>query len=92
MPYADGTCRDCGWDPQPGRSRCARCLRARREHQAQVIAERLAAGLCRVCAAPAQEGSHHCRTHLAYYRARWRAVVRARRAAEGFAARMDRDS
>lgn len=41
MPYADGTCRDCGRDPQLGRSRCARCLRARRGHQAQVIAERL---------------------------------------------------
>ncbi|MCZ2439627.1 MAG: hypothetical protein LC119_05565, partial [Burkholderiales bacterium] len=60
-------------------------------HQALVIAERLAAGLCRVCGSPAQGGSHHCPAHLAYYRARWRAVARTRRAAASFASRMDRD-
>lgn len=84
MPYAAGTCRGCG---VPAATRCDACKAARREEEAQRRAERKAAGLCRVCAAPVaktklinasakrvREPAAYCREHLAYYAARSRSA------------------
>lgn len=87
MPYAAGTCHDCGGTPDEGSSRCAACKRAHRERSAERRAALIEAERCVVCGDPVARTKHegyagrrvvrkparHCKRHLAYYAARERA-------------------
>jgi len=83
MPYAVGTCRGCGSEPELGKTRCAACAKARRQADAVKRDERRAAGLCLTCAAPVarmkranagqklvRKPARYCAEHLRYYAAR----------------------
>lgn len=70
VPYPAGTCRDCGDTPEPDRTRCRACAKARREREAVQRNARRRSGLCLTCGAKAAKGKRYCREHLAYYAAR----------------------
>lgn len=75
MPYVAGTCRGCGGEPTPGRTRCEACLTDHRDEQDARVDARRAAGQCVRCGEPAGLTRHglpakHCAQHLRYYAAR----------------------
>jgi hypothetical protein len=72
MPYPKGTCVTCGEVPEPDRSRCAKCLAARRRADRKLRRERRAKKLCITCGKPAALNRRYCAADLDYYAARWR--------------------
>lgn len=86
MPYAAGTCHDCGGDPDGG-SRCKDCREVSRAVSAERRANLIARGLCLVCSTPVaktkledagrrrvRKPARYCTKHLAYYASRARAA------------------
>lgn len=79
MPFAAGTCHDCGGEPEEGRTRCARCAKARREREAEVREARRALRLCTICGEKVVPERGFCARHLEFFRARDEARRRAAR-------------
>lgn len=87
MPYAAGTCRGCGGEPEEGSVRCAACKAARREREALARAAKRRSGTCLFggCQKPVagskllnagqkrvREPASYCKEHLEYYAVRQR--------------------